>query len=321
MSKGLKGITVEIDGNTTPLNKALSSVNANAKSLQSELKGVNSLLKLDPKNTELAAQKQVILKQAVSETEEKLKLLTQAEKEMAEAGKDVNDEGYRDLQREIALTKSKLSDYKTELKAVEDQQKKAAKEAETLGTKIYNIASKIPVVNKLADGFVKVKGKITETVKESEAVKKIGTTVEGAKQKVEAFKDAHPAVQKVADAFGKVKTAANEVKEKIPPLSTQLGLKGAIKKLGYWAVILVAFIISNVFTQLGTDVLHVNLSFLLLIGWFTLAMLLVNEARSILENLVECGYNIPDFLIKGLAVTQKMLNNKAEIPDANDEEK
>lgn len=69
------------------------------------------------------------------------------------------------------------------------------------------------------------------------------------------------------------------------------------------------------------NVLHVNLSFLLLIGWFTLAMLLVNEARSILENLVECGYNIPDFLIKGLAVTQKMLNNKAEIPDANDEEK
>ena len=103
--------------------------------------------------------------------------------------------------------------------------------------------------------------------------------------------------------------------------SSKVGLKGAIKKLGYWAVILVAFIISNVFTQLGTDVLHVNLSFLLLIGWFTLAMLLVNEARSILENLVECGYNIPDFLIKGLAVTQKMLNNKAEIPDANDEEK
>lgn len=103
--------------------------------------------------------------------------------------------------------------------------------------------------------------------------------------------------------------------------SSKVGLKGAIKKLGYWAVILVAFIISNVFTQLGTDVLHVNLSFLLLIGWFTLAMLLVNEARSILENLVECGYNIPDFLIKGLAVTQKMLNNKAEIPDANNEKK
>lgn len=103
--------------------------------------------------------------------------------------------------------------------------------------------------------------------------------------------------------------------------SSKVGLKGAIKKLGYWAVILVAFMISDVFTKLGTDILNVNLSFLIMIGWFTLAMLLVNEARSILENLVECGYNVPEFLIKGLAVTQKMLKKKTEIPDADDEEK
>ena len=61
----------------------------------------------------------------------------------------------------------------------------------------------------------------------------------------------------------------------------------------------------NKLAKSDADPKCVNLSFLLLIGWFTLAMLLVNEARSILENLVECGYNIPDFLIKGLAVTQK----------------
>lgn len=100
--------------------------------------------------------------------------------------------------------------------------------------------------------------------------------------------------------------------------SSKVGLNGALKKLGYWAVVLVAFIISDVFTKLGSDVLNVNLSFLMMIGWFTLAMLLVNEARSILENLVECGYNVPDFLIKGLAVTQKMLNKRTEIPDADD---
>lgn len=100
--------------------------------------------------------------------------------------------------------------------------------------------------------------------------------------------------------------------------SSKVGLNGALKKLGYWAVILVAFIISDVFTKLGSDVLNVNLSFLMMIGWFTLAMLLVNEARSILENLVECGYNVPDFLIKGLAVAQKMLNKRTEIPDADD---
>lgn len=100
--------------------------------------------------------------------------------------------------------------------------------------------------------------------------------------------------------------------------SSKVGLNGALKKLGYWAVILVAFIISDVFTKLGSDVLNVNLSFLMMIGWFTLAMILVNEARSILENLVECGYNVPDFLIKGLAVAQKMLNKRTEIPDADD---
>lgn len=226
MAKGLKGITVEIDGNTAPLNQALKSVNASAKSLQSELKGVNSLLKLDPKNTELLQQKQVLLGNSVKETEEKLKLLTQAQKEMQAAGKDVNDEAYRDLQREIVLTQSKLNGYKTELKSVEDQQKKAAKEAETLGQKIYGIASKIPVVNKLADGFVKAKQKITETVKESEAVKKIGTAVEGAKQKVEAFKDAHPAVKKIADAFGDAKEKVDGLKEKLPSVQETLSAVG-----------------------------------------------------------------------------------------------
>lgn len=89
--------------------------------------------------------------------------------------------------------------------------------------------------------------------------------------------------------------------------SSKVGLKGAIKKLGYWAIILVAFVIADVFVNLGADVLHIDLSFLTMIGWFTLAMLLVNEARSILENLVECGYQIPNVLIKGLAITEKLI--------------
>ena len=106
MSKGLKGITVTIDGNVTPLNQALSSVNANAKSLQTELKGVNSLLKLDPTNTDLLKQKQVILKEAVAETENKLKLLTQAQKEMAAAGKDINENYDESKAREIVSNMS-----------------------------------------------------------------------------------------------------------------------------------------------------------------------------------------------------------------------
>lgn len=226
MSKGLKGITVKIDGNTKPLNQALSKTNAETKSLTDELKGVNSLLKFDPKNTELLAQKQTVLQQAITQTESKLKTLAQAQKEMSEAGKDVNDEAYRDLQREIEATKQKLKGYNTQLKNTETQQKQAAKEAETLGQKIYKIASHIPVVNKLADGFVKAKQKIKETVKESETVKKIGSTVEGAKQKVEAFKDAHPAVKKVADAFHNAKEKADGLKSKLPSVKQALAAVG-----------------------------------------------------------------------------------------------
>ena len=97
--------------------------------------------------------------------------------------------------------------------------------------------------------------------------------------------------------------------------SSKVGLKGALKKLGYWAVILVAFVIAEVFVALGNDVLGVNLAFLTMIGWFTLAMLLVNEARSILENLVEMGYKVPEVLIKGLAITEKMIEAAEHIDD------
>lgn len=228
MSKGLKGIEVVIDGNTKPLNQALSKVNSETKSLSGELKGVNSLLKFDPKNTELLAQKQTVLKQAIEQTEDKLKTLTLAQKQMEEAGKNAsNSAEYRDLQREIAATKQQLTNYNTQLKNTQNAQKQAAKEAETLGQKIYKIASHIPVVNKLADGFVKAKQKITETVKESETVKKIGSVVEGAKQKVEAFKDAHPAVKKVADAFHSVKEKTDELKSRLPSVKQTLAAVGS----------------------------------------------------------------------------------------------
>lgn len=94
--------------------------------------------------------------------------------------------------------------------------------------------------------------------------------------------------------------------------SSATGLKGILKKIGYWVIILVAFLMPALFINLGQDLLGINLDFLLLLGWFTLACLLVNEIRSILENLVECGYNVPAFLVKGLAVTEKLLNAKAE---------
>ena len=90
MADRIKGITIEIGGDTTKLSTALKGVNKEIKSTQDQLKDVDRLLKLDPKNTELLRQKQVLLKQAISETGEKLKTLNEAEKQLKNAGVDKN---------------------------------------------------------------------------------------------------------------------------------------------------------------------------------------------------------------------------------------
>ena len=99
--------------------------------------------------------------------------------------------------------------------------------------------------------------------------------------------------------------------------SSMVGLHGIIKKTGYWVIVLIAFMIPDLFIKLGRDTLGINLEFLMLLGWFTLATLIVNEIRSILENLVEMNYNVPEILIDGLAVTEKLLKKNSEtlIPD------
>ena len=126
----------------------LSDTEKESRSLSGELKGINSLLKFDPKNAELLTQKQTVLTQAIEQTESKLKTLTQAQQQMAEAGKNAsNSEEYRDLQREIIATQQKLAGYNTQLKNTEAQQKQAAKEAQSFGKKIGEIATKIPGIS------------------------------------------------------------------------------------------------------------------------------------------------------------------------------
>lgn len=82
MGAGIKGITIDIGGNTAPLNKALSEVNKTSRNLQNELKQVDKLLKLDPKNTELLAQKQKLLSEQIESTKGKLDTLKEAEKQV-----------------------------------------------------------------------------------------------------------------------------------------------------------------------------------------------------------------------------------------------
>lgn len=142
MAGTIKGIIVEIGGDTSGLQKALKNVNSATSSLTKELKGVNSLLKLDPTNTELVAQKQTLLSKNIEETSEKLKLLKEIQEQADSAianGTKVSDENYRNLQREIINTENKLKN----LQAQASKWTTAGKAIEEVGTKIENIGSKV----------------------------------------------------------------------------------------------------------------------------------------------------------------------------------
>lgn len=87
------------------------------------------------------------------------------------------------------------------------------------------------------------------------------------------------------------------------------GWKGVLKKLGYWLMIMVAFGASAVFIEIGRSI-GIDLGITTLLGWFVLASLLINEIRSIVENFVEAGFNVPRILITGLEVADKIVNKE-----------
>ena len=116
MADRIKGITIEIGGDTTGLSKALSSVNKEIKDTQTQLKDVNRLLKMDPGNTELLRQKYDLLNKSIDSTEKKLDTLKQAEKQVQDQFKrgKVSESQYNALKREVIATESNLKNLKSE---------------------------------------------------------------------------------------------------------------------------------------------------------------------------------------------------------------
>jgi TP901 family phage tail tape measure protein len=148
MASRIKGITVEIGGDTTGLQTALKEVNSSIKTTQSSLKDVNKLLKLDPTNTELLSQKQKLLKEAISATSEKLEALKTAQeqaKQQLENG-DLGQDKYDALQREIIETEQELK--RLQEQAIESNATLAKIEEiggklETVGNKISGVGQKL----------------------------------------------------------------------------------------------------------------------------------------------------------------------------------
>lgn len=129
MANNLKGLTIEIGGDTTSLSSALKNVNGDISTLQANLRTVNSALKLDPSNVEAVAMKQELLTQAVDATREKLGTLREAQRQADEQmanGLEVDQRAYQSLQAEIVRASSSLSDYERQLREMGDAADDAA---------------------------------------------------------------------------------------------------------------------------------------------------------------------------------------------------
>lgn len=148
MAGSIKGITVEIGGDTTGLSKALGGINKEISSTQKQLKEVERLLKLDPKNTELLAQKQRLLSEAITETSTKLDALKQAEAKAQEQFKkgELSRQEYEKLQRQIIATEQKLQ-------SLASQASKSKKMLESISSAAGGVSDKL---GKLGDKLAPV---------------------------------------------------------------------------------------------------------------------------------------------------------------------
>lgn len=224
MSGSVKGIIVEIGGDTSALQKSLSSVNSKTSSLSKELRGVNSLLKFDSSNAELLEQKQDLLNETIEETSKKLKILKEAHKKAIEEeanGTKISEENWRALQREIANTENKLKKLQLEVSNFS----KSGKNIEEFGQKVSNVGNKIDELgNKtsavsaglVVGGSVLVKNAGTL----EQAVQRYIASTDESIEKTEQYKETIKAIsndnfgdgfEDIADSMAKVKTQIKNI--------------------------------------------------------------------------------------------------------------
>lgn len=194
MGNRIKGITVEIGGDTTGLDKALRGVNSSITKTQSALNDVNKLLKLDPSNTVLVAQKQQLLSQAVSQTSDKLEALESAQEQVTAAFQkgDIGQEKYQAFQREVEETRGKLNQYKNDLSFLQTEQDRLSSNTARLeklfsstGTQVDDYADVLG--SKLVSA---IKNGTANSDQMQTAIEKIGKSATGGKADIRQLTDA-----------------------------------------------------------------------------------------------------------------------------------
>ena len=210
MAGRIKGVTVEIGGDVTKLDKAIKGVNDNIKDTQSKLRDVERLLKLDPTNTELLAQKQQLLSQAVQDTGKKLEALKEAEKQAQEQFQrgDITQAQYQGLQREIINTEQKLKDLQEQAEksnAVLQQISAAGEKFQEVGETIADVGEKLMPITAVVTGV---------------GVASVAAAAD--------FEDAMAKLSTIADTSEETGVPIEQLEDQIRSLSDQTGISASV---------------------------------------------------------------------------------------------
>ncbi|MED4354069.1 replication protein [Schinkia azotoformans] len=239
MAGKIKGITISIGGETTGLQKALKDVNKRSQDLSKELKSVDRLLKLNPNNVELVAQKQKLLADQIQATKDKLEQLKQAEKQVQQQFErgDISAEQYREFQRELVATQGKLDGLKNKLSDLDEEQKNAAESTKQL-------ESLFKTTGKSVDDFAGTLGnQLTKAIKNGtanskqleDALQKIGQEALGTNvdldkmRKALASIDDGASIDKVKKDLQNLSKEAEQAESSVKELGNELsGLAGGL---------------------------------------------------------------------------------------------
>lgn len=211
MAKKIKGITIEIDGNTAPLAKALKDMNVNINATNKELRELDKLLKLDPKNTQLLSQKQEVLAESIEKSKKKLDSLTSAQEQMTQKfEKGEIDQGqYREFQREILKTEQKLGSLNEKYAENETQLKNSQKSQSEFSKSLSGTGENADKLNKTVSKYSKVIGTL-------------GGVLAGLS--VKNFTDFEESLAKVSTIADTVAKPIGQIKDEVIDLSNKVGI-------------------------------------------------------------------------------------------------
>ena len=225
----VKGITIEFNGDTTKLGRAMTDINKKSKEVDKALRDVNKALKFNPSNTELLSQKQTLLKQKIEQTKEKLEALKKAQDTMDAKGVDKNSQEYMELRREIIKTESQVKNLEKESQKLNNVKLTAlGNQFKDIGDKMKNVGENmtkyitVPIAGAAA-GSVAAWKEVDDAL--DTVVKKTGATGDAAEELGDIVKDIATTIptdfQTAGEAVGEVNTRFGLTGDALEDLSTK----------------------------------------------------------------------------------------------------